>query len=155
MVNVKPKTRIVMTMEGIGTSHSRTDLDVRGIPMIIDEPEERGGTNKGQSPTETMVAALIGCTNVITHKVAHMHDIEISDLHVTVEATFDRRGVILQKEVDVPFPAMNIIIDLTTAASEEDFAKVQDDLPKFCPVSKVIEQSGTEITTVWNVSRPN
>ena len=153
MVNIKPKTRIVMKMEGKGTSHARTDLDIRGIPMIIDEPEERGGTNKGQSPTETMVAALIGCTNVITHKVAHMHDIEIDNVHVAVEATFDRRGVILQKEVDVPFPAMTIIIDLTTAASDEDFEKVKEDLPKYCPVSKVIEQSGTELTTVWNISR--
>ena len=152
MVNIKPKTRIVMKMEGTGTSHSRTDLDIRGIPMIIDEPEERGGTNKGQSPTETLIAALVGCTNVITHKVAHMHDIEISDMHVAVEATFDRRGVTLQKEVDVPFPAAHIIISLTTDASESDFEKVKEDLPKFCPVSKVIECSGTEMTVTWNVS---
>lgn len=153
MVNIKPKTRIVMKMEGTGTSHSRTDLDIRGIPMVIDEPEERGGTNKGQSPTETLVAALIGCTNVITQKIAHKHDIEVSDVEVKVDATFDRRGVLLQKDVDVPFPAMTIVIDLTTTASDEDFEIVKEELPKFCPVSKVIEQSGTEITTVWNIKR--
>lgn len=154
MVNIKPKTRIVMHMEGKGTSHSRTDLNIRDIPLVIDEPEERGGTNKGQSPTETMVAALIGCTNVITHKIAHKHGIEISDVHVAVDATFDRRGVLLQKDVDVPFPAMTITIDLTTEASDEDFEIVKKELPMFCPVSKVIEQSGSELTTIWNIKRP-
>ena len=154
MVNIKPKARIVMKMEGTGTSHARTDIDVRGIPVVIDEPEERGGTNKGPSPTETLMTALIGCTNVITNKVAHKHGIEISDMHVAIEATFDRRGVLLEKEIDVPFPALNLIIDVTTDASEDDFAKVKEDLPKFCVISKVIEQSGTDITTIWNVTRP-
>ena len=38
--------------------------------------------------------------------------------------------------------------------SDDDFAKVKEDLPKPCVVSKVIQQSGTDITTAWNVTRP-
>jgi len=37
-----------------------TDIDTRGLPVIIDEPEERGGTNKGVLPTETMISSLVG-----------------------------------------------------------------------------------------------
>ena len=83
-----------MKMEGSGTSHSRTDIDVHGLPVIIDEPEECGGTNKGPSPTETLMTALIGCTNVIAHK----HGNEISDMHVAIDETYDRQGVMLEKK---------------------------------------------------------
>jgi len=71
MTVVKEKTTIKMRMQGIAASHSRTDFSIRGLTKIIDEPVERGGTNLGMSPTETFAAALIGCTNVMSQKIAH------------------------------------------------------------------------------------
>ncbi|NQW58292.1 MAG: OsmC family peroxiredoxin, partial [Polynucleobacter sp.] len=53
MTVVKEKTTIKMRMQGIAASHSRTDVSIRGLTKIIDEPVERGGTNLGMSPTET------------------------------------------------------------------------------------------------------
>ena len=59
MVVIKPKTTVTMRMAGAGTSHSRTDVSVRDVESTIDEPVERGGTNMGLSPTETLMAALL------------------------------------------------------------------------------------------------
>lgn len=64
----------------------------------------RGGTDQGPTPIETMLAALLGCTNVILNRVAEKHDLTIKDLSLLAEASFDRRGVMLQEEVAVPFP---------------------------------------------------
>jgi putative redox protein len=71
MVTIREKTTIKMRMEGKVQSHARTDVSVRGLTNVIDEPLERGGTNMGMSPTETFAASLVGCTSVISHKIAH------------------------------------------------------------------------------------
>ncbi len=70
-MGIRQKTTITMRMQGVAQSHSRTDVTIRGLEKIIDEPIERDGTNLGMSPTETFAASLIGCTNVISHKIAH------------------------------------------------------------------------------------
>ena len=151
-MTIRPKTVVHIKLEGHAASHARTDISVRDLKVVIDEPEARGGTNQGPSPTETLMAALIGCTNVITHKIAHKHGIEIKSLDVRVETQFDRRGVSLEEEIAVPFPEIKLIVDLTTDASPEAVEMVKTELAKFCPVSKVLRQSGTVITEEWNVT---
>ena len=95
MVTIKTKTVVRMHLAGEAVSHSRMDVTVRDLATTIDEPEVRGGTNKGLSPTETLMAALIGCTNVITHKIAAADGVEIAALSVEADVGFDRRGVTL------------------------------------------------------------
>ena len=70
MVVVREKTTVTQRIHGKCPTHSRTDISVRDVKTVIDEPKEREGTNMGPTPTETMVAALIACTNVISHKCA-------------------------------------------------------------------------------------
>lgn len=153
MVTVKPKTRVQQHIAATCPTHSRTDLRVRGLESVIDEPVERDGTNLGFTPTETLIASLIGCTNVIGHKIAHKHGIVFDDMTIAADATFDRRGASLMEEIDVPFPKIVLTIDVRTDASDADMAKIREELPKFCPVSKVIREAGTEIEEVWNVTR--
>ncbi|MEM7021111.1 MAG: OsmC family protein [Pseudomonadota bacterium] len=154
MVNIRPKTTVRMRMKAAATSHSRTDVEVRDVASTIDEPVERGGTNLGLSPTETMMAALLGCTNTITHKVAAANDVDIQAMDLRLEADFDRRGVLLQEEVDLPFPQVTLHIDITTDADDAKIDTVKRQLAMFCPVSKVIRQSGSTVDEVWTVHRP-
>jgi uncharacterized OsmC-like protein len=154
MVSIKPKTVVTVKLHGTCASHARTDVSVRDQQITIDEPEVRGGTNQGPAPTETLLAALIGCTNVITHKIAAKNGVRIDALSVDVEAAFDRRGVTLVEEVAVPFPDITMRIDITTDAEESAIDTLKSDLAKFCPVSKVIRQSGTNLNEVWTIIRP-
>lgn len=154
MTGIKPKSTVQTKVSGSSESHSRTLLKTRDLVDVADEPEARGGTNEGFSPTEMAVAALIACTNVIGHKVAHKHGIDVHSLEIGADATFNRLGVTLQEEIDIPFPEIVLTIQLTTSSSEEEIEALKRDLPKFCPVSKVFEQSGTKITNNWIVSRP-
>ena len=151
MNTIRQKTTIKMRMQGSASSHSRTDIGVRDLTQIIDEPLERGGTNLGLSPTETFVAALIGCASVISHKIAHKRHVELRGMEIKVEADFDRRGVTLAEEVDVPFPAMTMTVDVRSDATDEQMARLREELSMFCPISKVVRASGTVLTEVWNV----
>jgi putative redox protein len=154
MVAVREKTTVTQRVRGDCPTHSRTEISVRDVKTVIDEPKERDGTNMGPTPTETMVAALIACTNVISHKCASKHGVEFNAMSINAESTFDRRGTQLLEEIEVPFPKIRLVIDVTTNAGDADMERVKADLHRFCPISKVIRNSGTEIEEVWNVTRP-
>ena len=153
MILVKEKTVVTQRIHGDCPTHSRTEISTRDVRTIIDEPKERDGTNMGPSPTETLVAALIACTNVISHKCAKKHGVEFRAMSIDAEAMFDRRGTQLLEEIAVPFPKIRLVINVTTDASEGDMERVKSDLRRFCPVSKVVRGSGTEVEEVWNVNR--
>lgn len=141
-----------MRMSGTAKSHARTDVSVRGLESIIDEPLERHGTNMGLTPTETLMAALIGCTNVITSRIATGMGVKVEDLTISLNAQFDRRGVTLQEEIDPPFQEVDMTIALKTDATEEQMAAIKADLGKYCPIAKVIRAAGTPINETWEVS---
>lgn len=87
-----------MQAKGTGSSHSRTDVAIRNLEFAIDEPEACGGTNAGPTPTDTALAALIGCINAIGNKCARKPGVDIGRLTIDVSADFDRRGVTLVAE---------------------------------------------------------
>jgi putative redox protein len=91
MVTVRDKTAVTQRIRGNCPTHSRTEISVRDVSTVIDEPKERDGTNTGPTPTETMVAALIACTNVISHKCAKKHGVEFKAMTIDAESTLDRR----------------------------------------------------------------
>jgi putative redox protein len=153
MVTITPKTIVRMRLDGTCVSHARTDVSVRDVKITIDEPTERGGTNQGLTPTETLMAALIGCTNVIAHRVAEANGVHFKSMKIRLEADLDRRGVTLAEEIDIPFPQATLLIDVTTDADEASLSRVKRDLGRYCPISKVLHQAGTKLEEVWSVSR--
>jgi len=74
-------------------------------------------------------------------------------MSIDAESTFDRRGTQLLEEIEVPFQKIRLVISVATNATEAELEKVKTDLHRFCPVSKVIRNSGTPIEEVWNVTR--
>ncbi len=154
-MTTKDKTVVRATLHGKAESHSRTLLKVRDLIDVSDEPESRGGTNEGFAPTELLIAALASCSNVIAHKIAAKHGIEIQQLDVEAQYELDRRGVTLQEEIDVPFPRIELTIRVVTPASPAELEILERDLPRFCAVSKVIKQSGTDVVSEWIVERPS
>lgn len=154
MTDAKLKRSVRTKLSAEAESHSRTVLRTRDLMDVSDEPEARGGTNEGFAPTEMALASLMACSNVITHKIAHKNNVEIISLEFEVDAEFTRLGVMLEEEIDVPFPEILLTINLTTNASDEEINILKTDLPKYCPVAKVFSQSGSKIISEWNIIRP-
>jgi putative redox protein len=150
---ITQKTVVPMAVSAECPTHARTSAHAGKHELLIDEPAARGGTDQGPTPIETMIAALLGCTNVILNRVAEKNQVEVNALSLAAEARFDRRGVMLEEEVAVPFPEIRLTINLTTPATELQVERVKADLGRFCPVSKVIRQSGTKLQEIWSVTR--
>ena len=154
MINVKPKNVVDMKVSGRAISHVRTDVIVRDLRVIVDEPEPRGGTNLGATPTETVVIALAGCLNVMGHRCADQVGLEILDLNIEIDAKFDRRGVTFESEINLPFPEVNVKLTLKTGADDETIEHMKSLLAKHCPVSTLLRQGGTILNEVWEITRP-
>lgn len=149
MGTVRMKTTVKLRAKAQGVSHSRSDVSVRDLSFSIDEPEARGGTNTGPTPTDTALAALAGCTNVIGNKCAEALGVDIGHLSIDIECDFDRRGVTLAEEIAVPFVKVVQTVVADGSASEEELLKVAEETAKFCPLSKLFEEAGTTLETQW------
>lgn len=123
--------------------------------MTIDEPRERDGTNMGPSPTETAMAALIGCTNVVGHKVAKKLGLDIGNLKISMACEFDRRGVLLQEEIDLPFRRIRLRVEVDGDVSQSDLQRVSDEVGRYCAISKLFRTAGTVIEEEWVVAGSN
>ena len=129
---IKMKTVVTYRTTAQCPTHARTEIPLRDLNVVIDEPVERGGTNMGPTPTETAMTALIACTNVIGHKNAHRLGVDLGVVTIDANCQFDRRGVLMEEEIDVPFPAMTLTVNCTTSASQEDLTRVGQETAKFC-----------------------
>ncbi|MEM1237685.1 MAG: OsmC family protein [Pseudomonadota bacterium] len=143
------KTTVTLRAKAQGVSHSRTDVSIRDLNFAIDEPTARGGTNAGPTPTDTVLAALAGCTNVIGNKCASALGVDIGHLSIDIACEFDRRGVTLEEEIDVPFTKIVQTVTADGTATEEELRKVAIETEKFCPLAKLFVGAGTEVTTTW------
>lgn len=150
---IKQKTTVKMTLQGAGETHARMIVQARGVQGIIDEPEARGGTDLGLTPTETIMSALMGCTNVISSRIAHKMGITLEAMNISLSADFNRLGTMLEEELDQPFSNIVMDISVATDATPAQLAALQSDLSKFCPIAKVLRGSGVSITENWT-TRP-
>ncbi|QMU57335.1 MAG: OsmC family peroxiredoxin [Boseongicola sp.] len=146
---IRMKTTVTLKAEAECTSHSLANIAIRDLNVAIDEPTERGGTNLGPTPTDTALAALIGCTNVIGNKCAKALDIDIGHLKISASCAFDRRGVTLQEEINVPFQSIDLKVISDGAVTQDDLYRVATETAKFCPVSKLFEAGGTQLNVTW------
>jgi putative redox protein len=146
---VKMKTVVTYRATAACPTHARTEIPVRDLNVVIDEPTERGGTNLGPTPTETAMTALIACTNVIGNKNAHRLGIDLGEITIDANCKFDRRGVLMEEEIDVPFPAITLTVNCDTNASQEDLDLVGVETAKYCAIAKLFEASGTDLTVNW------
>ena len=146
---IRQKTVMTIKLGGKGTSHARSETAIRDLVSVIDEPVERGGTNEGPSPTETAFSALIGCTNVTGSKCADKLGVDVGHMTFEMEVDFDRRGVMLMEEVDVPFKAIRLDVTVDGTLSQAELDNVGSETAKYCAISKLFENSGTDVTVTW------
>lgn len=146
---IRMKSNVKLKASAECPSHSRSDIQVRDVSFAIDEPTERGGTNVGPTPTDTALAALIGCTNVIGHKCATSLGVDIGHLNIDAACDFDRRGVTLEEEIEVPFSAVVLNVVSDGSADQAALDRVASETEKYCPLSKLFKAAGTKVEVNW------
>jgi uncharacterized OsmC-like protein len=144
------KTTVKLRASALCPTHARSDISIRDLTFAVDEPVERGGTNLGPTPTDTALAALIGCTNVIGSKCAKAQGIDIGTLKIDAVCDFDRRGVTLEEEIEVPFSAIKLTVVADGPADQTALDIVAAETEKYCPLSKLFKAAGTKLEVTWS-----
>ena len=150
-MNVKIKSVVTMRMTAESETHARALITSRDLVSIIDEPLAREGTNQGFTPTETVLSSLMGCTNVVGHRLAHRMGIVLDHMHIALVCQLDRRGAALETEVAVPFVEIHMDVHVKTTASPAQIETLKIELAKFCPIAVMLKASGTRMTETWHI----
>lgn len=68
---------------------TKTIVEARNFKIIIDEPENIGGTNDGANPVEYILGAFAGCMNVVGHVVAMEMGFKLKGIQFELDGDLD------------------------------------------------------------------
>ncbi|MEG0020181.1 MAG: OsmC family protein [Oscillospiraceae bacterium] len=112
----------------------QVETNARGFKIIMDEPEDLGGTNAAMNPVEALLCALGACQTIVASAFAAAHDFKFEEFHVELEGDLDPDGFMGLADVRNGFQEIRFTMHFKT---NEPQAKV-DAFAKFientCPV---------------------
>ncbi|MCF2905576.1 OsmC family protein [Octadecabacter sp. CECT 8868] len=152
MSTVKEKPIWKFKVTGQQNSSTQSVAEARGKSVVIDEPIQRGGTDEGPMPVEYVFMGLVGCTHVISNKLAVANGVEFTSMDIDINVTMDSHGTRLINPIDVPFPSVALNINATFEGPREGAVKVTEVLRDYCAVSKMLQESGTVVTENWTLN---
>lgn len=131
---------------------SRTEISVRDTPgFVTDEPLNRGGTNTGATPVETVMGGLCGCDAVITGIVAELLNFEYGDIEYVCDAEIDPRGVHGVEGFRPYFEKVTLKKTIKTNEPADRIEKLKKNVEQRCPVSNLIRDAGVDLHIEWVV----
>lgn len=153
-MTVRKKPLIRVPVEGHCPTMSLTEIRARGHAFVVDEPPFRHGTDVGPTPLETMLGALVSCTNVIARRIAHERGLTLRFRRIGCEGMLDHRGIDAEADVPVPFPDIHLTLEAETDASEEALEALRVSLEHRCPMSVILRNAGSRIHLEWQITPP-
>lgn len=110
------------------------ETESRGFKVILDEPQDLGGTNEGMNPVELTLCALGACQSIVAKLYAKQHGIELQDFRVELEGDLDTRGFKGDPNVRPGFSEIRFNMIMKTDASEEKAREFAAFIERTCPV---------------------
>lgn len=128
----------------------RTDIDCGEYGVLVtDEPEAHGGTGKGPSPLQTVLAALTGCESVTFNRTAAEFDFDYESISYEAQYTIDIRGRLGNRNVRQHFQTVRLEATVVTEESEERLREVVEETEARCPVYNLINDAGVKLEARW------
>lgn len=115
---------------------TKTIVKARNFEIIIDEPQDLGGSDQGANPVEYVLAALCGCLNVVGHLVAKEMNINLKGLSFEVNGDLDPAKFIgKETEGRAGFCGIHVTITADTDADKSTLDTWKSSVEQRCPVS--------------------
>lgn len=119
----------------------QVDMSSRGFKILLDEPENLGGTNKGMNPVEAVLGALGACQTIVAFAFAEAQGIDLQDFKVDVEGDLDTDGFLGLSDVRPGCSEIRFNMHIKSSNTEEEIAKFVEFIEKTCPVGDMLQNS--------------
>lgn len=117
----------------------QVETSTRGFKILLDEPEELGGTNKGMNPVEAVLGALGACQTIVAFAFAEAQGIDLQDFSVDIEGDLDTDGFLGLSDVRPGCSEIRFNLHIKSSNTKEEIEKFVDFIEKTCPVGDMIE----------------
>ena len=135
-----------MTLHTVNTHHT----------LQTDVPKAMGGANLAPQPVETLLAALIGCTQATALFVGRQLGVTIDKMDFDIVASRDERGALelpIEHAPDVPSRLQEIegTVKVYSAdvLSDETLETLREQTETRCPVANMVLASGCQMNVEW------
>lgn len=129
------KSRVEVSADSHLVEAFRSLVKTRGFDVVMDQPENMGGTDKGPRPSEVLLAALAACHEVTYRLYADAMDIDLQNIAVSVTGVSDAKGFFGVDEVTAAgFSEIYGDINIESDASDEDIERLRQTVNRHCPV---------------------
>ncbi|MGQ0668443.1 MAG: OsmC family protein [Actinomycetota bacterium] len=118
----------------------RSRVPVRDFEIVVDEPSQYGGTDKGPMPTELFLSALASCFEMAVYHAFRKRQVELPDLAVRAEADYD--GLRFAR----------IRLEVLSSHPQEEIEKILEQAISYCYVSNTLLKQPTMEFTVGDFS---
>lgn len=134
------RTKTVAVTASMTNSYA-VHTDIRGHKLVIDQPENAGGTDEGPTPLEFFMFSLAGCIATIARTAARQQKIELRAIEVRVAGDLNPAGL-LGKPTDDRIGFNQIRIEATIDADLSDAQKSEflDQVCLRCPLHDNVER---------------
>ena len=105
------------------------EVEIREHRLIVDEPEQGGGTDLGPTPTELLAASLATCTAITVEMYAGRKEWGLGTVEVAVDY--------VERTTDDP-PTFDVNITLGAELSDETLKRIRVIAGK-CPVHRALK----------------
>lgn len=119
----------------------QVENETRGFKLLIDEPENEGGTNTGMTPVEALLAALGSCQTICAFAFARLKRINLEGFHVELEGDLDPDGF-MGKDPNVRngFQEIRYTMHFKSDASQEELEEYAAFIESRCPIADCLSQ---------------
>lgn len=106
----------------------------RGFKIIMDEPEDLGGTDVSLNPVEALLCALGACQTIVASAFAAANDFTFEEFHVELEGDLDPDGFMGLADVRNGFQEIRFVMHFKTNESQEKTESFAKFIEERCPV---------------------
>ena len=132
------KMPMKVKIHGKSETATRINLSAGNFKMVIDEPEQMGGSNLGPTPVQVLLMALAGCLNVTAHEVAKQQNLGLKSLNIEIEGDLDActfMGCNNENRAGFQDITVNLNADFEVMPMQESIDKWLEETERRCPVT--------------------
>ena len=142
---------VKVIVRGQSENPTRMNLTSGKLKMIIDEPENMGGTDAGPSPIQVLLMSLAGCLNVTGHEIARQRGYKLNGMKIKIEGVMNPCAFIgCSFEERAGFQQIKVTVDADMeGVSQEEKESWLEETEKRCPVTDNV-RADTNISVAIN-----